>query len=314
METQPGSIVVTDVIADSAAALSGLQPGDSIVTIAGADARNFSRRQVVEALIMPVGDVLEMTVLRGASVFDIRMKPTRPFATTTNPQTRQRIEIGKKVSSCLDMGRSETWQFRAEAGQTVSVLLGGPIDVQGYLTLYSPSGRKLAEDGRLESGAGWLLWPSHATFQGITLTETGTYSLTVLSRSKQPGCAEYTILVYALKDMGLISPRQTTTGKLPINGGHFWKFEGRTGQVITVRLRWKDGLLEPLMFLVGPDGALVAQACVNGPVPDAGANQSISLPAIRLPDNGQYILSLSPFIRFNPIPEELSGTYTVTVE
>ncbi len=316
METQPGSIVVTDVISDSAAALSGLQPGDSILTVAGADIHNSGRRQVVEALILPIGDILEMTVLRGASVFDIRMEPTRPFATTTNPQTRQRIEIGKKVSSCLNMGGSEAWQFRGEAGQTVSVMLGGPIDVQGYLTLYGPSGSKLAEDGRLESGAGWLLWPSHATFQGITLTETGTYTLTALSHSKEPGCKEYTLLVYSLKDMGRISLNQATTGKLPANGGHFWKFEGRTSQVITLRVQWRDGLLEPFVFLLGPDRTLVAKAGVNGPgeVYNSAASQSVSISGTRLPSDGQYTLILSPFIRFSPIPEELSGTYTVTVK
>ncbi|MFN8378501.1 MAG: PPC domain-containing protein [Anaerolineae bacterium] len=89
-----------------------------------------------------------------------------------------------------------------------------------------------------------------------------------------------------------IAPGQTITGSItPDNKFDLYSFAGAAGDVINIAMNATQGSLDPLLYVIGPDGALVAQ---NDDAV-AGENTNSLIANLTLPADGTYIIIATHF-------------------
>ena len=89
-----------------------------------------------------------------------------------------------------------------------------------------------------------------------------------------------------------IAPGQTMTGSItPDNKFDLFSFEGTAGDVINIAMNATQGSLDPGLYVIGPDGALVAQ---NDDAV-AGENTNSLIANLTLPADGTYIIIATHF-------------------
>jgi C-terminal processing protease CtpA/Prc len=71
-----GNLVVHEVPPHLAADKAGLQPGDEILLIEGADVRMMDEKQIDRALTGDVGSKVKLTILRGEEVLHVTLERT----------------------------------------------------------------------------------------------------------------------------------------------------------------------------------------------------------------------------------------------
>lgn len=95
-----------------------------------------------------------------------------------------------------------------------------------------------------------------------------------------------------LEDAVPIAPGQTVTGSItPDNKFDLYSFTGAAGDVVNIAMNATQGSLDPMLYLIGPDGALVAQ---NDDAV-AGENTSSIIANLALPADGTYIIIATHF-------------------
>jgi hypothetical protein len=89
-----------------------------------------------------------------------------------------------------------------------------------------------------------------------------------------------------------IAPGQTVTGSItPDNKFDLYSFAGAAGDVVNIAMNATQGSLDPLLYVIGPDGALVAQ---NDDAV-AGENTNSLIANLTLPADGTYIIIATHF-------------------
>jgi uncharacterized protein YfaP (DUF2135 family) len=89
-----------------------------------------------------------------------------------------------------------------------------------------------------------------------------------------------------------IAPGQTVTGSItPDNKFDLFSFTGAAGDVVNIAMNATQGSLDPLLYVIGPDGALVAQ---NDDAV-AGENTNSLIANLALPADGTYIIIATHF-------------------
>lgn len=177
----------------------------------------------------------------------------------------------------------QAWTYRGHAGEVVRFGLE-----PGGLTLRL---HILAPDGA-EIGSGEDV---------LELSADGEYTLVV---ERLDGDDSYRLGVdvvdrIVLDDRGVGNVSGRLSDALPVQ---VWRFNGRTGQVVTVTMQTTSGPLDPLLRLMRPDGALVAE---NDDTFDAAMGVNAQIARVRLPADGVYEIEAGRF--------EGSGRYSLVV-
>jgi hypothetical protein len=232
------------------------------------------------------------------------------------------LQPGQTAEAFLEPAGSHLWTFVGEAGQTISLAafsLDGNLD--GYLTLLGPDGYVLATDDDSFGERNPIIvteLPQTAVYSAIVsgfdeftngdyLLELGdgsaNFSFGSASGQSNPPIAPLpppvTSSSPAVVEMGRLIPNQPALGTLLPGDAHFWTFEGTAGDAVAIYMRANNSALDSALFLVGPDGVILAQtnegldALLEGQIlPTTGSYTVIA----RGGDDstfGDYILTLS---------------------
>jgi hypothetical protein len=105
-----------------------------------------------------------------------------------------------------------------------------------------------------------------------------------------------------------IESGETVTGSItPDNKFDVYVFEGTAEDVVNIGMQATSGTLDPTLFLIGPDGAQIAQN------DDAVANEDTNslIDDFTLPEDGQYIIIAS---HFGALYGGTTGVYSLTFQ
>jgi hypothetical protein len=243
-EGQTGEVVSAGVVAQIDTYLELRGPDGNLV--ASDDDSGEGLNPLVSDLSLPATGTYTLVV--GAFVqseegdFTLRLDQGTPAETPDTPPvaTGQAIQLGQVVTGDLAVGTGETLSFSlaGQAGQVISV---GAMaedwfgDLDLFLEVYSPSGELLAED----DDRGWIFNPN---IIGLTLPDTGDYTLVVSSFDGQTGG---TFSLVALEGDTAISPSMEAVSPLildtPVevllgpNETRVYEFAGQAEQELTLR-------------------------------------------------------------------------------
>jgi hypothetical protein len=199
------------------------------------------------------------------------------------------IAYGERTVGTLDQQNPEArYTFSGNQDDEIALrLVHQTDDAPPMLELQDPAGTQLVS-GTLGVG--------QTTIDHYRLPASGLYSVVV----KRPLNAQLSYSPFALTLNLLTSPAgQSAGGVLHVNqavtgtfapdaAGHYWLFQGRVGQVISINLLQLNGDLLPSLLVIGPSGRSLASVAV----PQRG--QSVTLNQFNLPADGIYSLLVLP--------------------
>jgi hypothetical protein len=156
---------------------------------------------------------------------------------------------------------AEPVEFEGEEGEATSITMRSD-DLDSYLILVSPDGSILAEDDDSADGVNSRI--------ELTLPSTGTYTIWAVSRGRD-STGPYTLRLETVDFEGRPNPRsisfgETKEGYVDSNDetgpegrdmAEPVEFDGEEGQNVRITMRSDD--IDPYLFLVGPDGSVVAE-------------------------------------------------------
>ena len=214
------------------------------------------------------------------------------------------LTVGEAVTGDLEPYTGHIWELQGRAGQTISITL---LDYRGGsehdLLLRGAGGETLAT-GRFVGTGIWQI-------SAFELPQDGTYQVLVYAR----GDAEYRLEAH---DNTLVtptpSPQPTTTpqarpiaygetieGEIQPYGVDIWRFQGMTGDTITINMQAAGGsALDAFVSLYSPTGVLLV---VDD---DSGADRDALLANYTLPQDGAYMIWAQGY-------QGEGGRYTLTL-
>lgn len=196
----------------------------------------------------------------------------------------------------------QLWTYTATAGEQITLTAVdntgiGQVDVA--LRLLGPDGAEIAFNDDHDSLD--LDNFTDAQILSQTLPAAGEYTIQV---ELMDGEGAYTLGISLTRalipgDNGI----STGTGRLsfgfPVER---WTFNGAADQTLTITMEPTSGDLDPILRLIGPDGALIDE---NDDAEDTSLGTSAQLANIALPADGTYTLEAARF--------EGTGSYTISL-
>ncbi len=204
----------------------------------------------------------------------------RPLTTYASLSPEGTIAIGDTISGTIDdTNYVRLYAFEGNAGQTITfhmVSTVGSLDT--YLLLLAPDGREIA---RNDDGATNTI---DATISGVTLPETGTYTIVATRYLQQAGNSAGDFELGVLSggspaDIVVQEIAYNSTQNGTINDQNYmyvYTFQGDAGDVVNIELTPTSGDLLTLLFLTDTVGNILAvDFDLNSP---ESSIQSMSLP------------------------------------
>lgn len=179
------------------------------------------------------------------------------FAAANMVLAQGTLTPGVQVTSSIGLpGGSETWNFTANAGDTVvisvgSLVLTGTNSLDPYITLYAPGGALVASIG------GYGYKGEQVYYRA---TNSGAFS-TVISAGSTAGAYRITLgRTGGAGVSGGLTNGYRASGSISIGSLDTWTFNANAGDGIIVRMgnTTTNGTLDPYFRLYDPSGALVS--------------------------------------------------------
>lgn len=254
-----------------------------------------------------------------------RYEPLRAQGPDARP-----LHYGETVSGVLDDAHYEDrWTFTGQRGDVIRVTMTRSADVpgglDGYLLLIGPDGGVLIEvddtgDAVMPTLTGYEL-PADGTYTLVATRfgfangySTGDYSLTL-------ELVGWQLTAGAAGGMGVrwLAPGTLPSGlrwliyNEPVNGRladdhieDWYIFQGRAGDVITLRMAAVDGALDPFLILTDGSGFELTRA---DDAPDGSRDALIA--DLSLPADGAYLVCAT---RYGFAHGPSAGAYTLVIE
>lgn len=211
--------------------------------------------------VLPAGDTYLVRVGRpGRGAYRLQF-------TQETPQP-----LGDSFQQIANLADVTIWSFEGRAGQIFNITLDrvrGEYTPQ--LTLMSAKGQEVRRDDNYGGN-------SSAGLENVVLAADGLYLVKVGGRGN---AVPYRLAVEEVTPARLeFAERQSaTTQTTPL-----WAFEGQAGQVVTLSLSSDSDRFDPLLTLMDPTGATLAQD------DDSGGNLNALIGPTVLPVTGRYLV------------------------
>ncbi len=196
----------------------------------------------------------------------------------------------------------QAWTYAGTAGEriTITALDNTGIDLDLALRLLAPDGTEAAFNDNHDSLD--VINSTDSQIINQMLSTTGDYTIVV---EQVEGEGTYTLGVGQTRSITLDASTVTTlTGRLqPVFPADILEFGGTNGQVLTLTMETVNGDLDPLLYLIGPDGIEVG---FNDDADDPALGSDAQIVNIMLPLDGLYRLDAARF--------DGSGNYRLTIE
>lgn len=229
------------------------------------------------------------------------------FTTRGLPDRFGVLALGMPVLGTLsEAAPQQSWTIDGAAGERFTISAVDQtltnvfeIGLDMALRLIAPDGSEVAyNDDQLGDD---LYGVYDAQLADITLPQTGIYAVRVEWRQGQ---GVYTLGVSVPRPLELSADGVTRIeGQLqdvfPVQD---WRFEGHTGDVLTITMTTESGTLDPALILRNPGGDLIG---FNDDAADPELDVNAQLTQIVLPADGTYTLEASRF--------EGSGRYSIVI-
>ncbi|MFN8372781.1 MAG: PPC domain-containing protein [Anaerolineae bacterium] len=227
-----------------------------------------------------------------------------PPTSTPAPERAGTIEYGQTVSSRVTTEGGESWTFRANDGDIVTIDMEGDFDT--YLLLYDSDNRELRRDD--DSGEdnnariAYYVLPYDGTYTIVArgwAGRTGSYSLTLRHDDfiPTPTTAPAPRLPLPTR-AGSISYGETVSGTVRDFGGDAWTFRGEEGDRVTIDM---EGEFDTYLVLADSDYRQLAYD------DDSGSDLNSRIRNFTLPADGTYIIVARGY-------SGRTGDYTLTLE
>lgn len=232
------------------------------------------------------------------------------------------IGIGESATGTITKEvYAQDYTLRLEAGQPVTVTLealGGDLDP--LLILFDPAGQEMArnDDAAVQVGGSAL----NAQIADFTPRASGDYLVRATRYREQAGETGGDFRLSVAPSAVTISPDGTpvVAGTLTAGGSvrgditdasyaRRYEIALEAGQVITVSMERQGGDLDPLLSILGPDGAELA---VNDDAAVQVGNTTLNAQIVNFaaPTSGTYVIQAT---RYNQSSGETSGTFVLRV-
>lgn len=195
-----------------------------------------------------------------------------------------------KTGNIAAANQVDTYQFSAQSGESVTILMESSSSVRTILELHGP-------DGSVLTTAGGNAFSAYV--QAFRLTQTGTYL--ILCRS-YAFTGNYAVTLIknpgpnvADPDGGTILPGDTKTCNLGVAEIDVFDFAGQSGDFVTIRMQ-SNSSVRTILELHGPDGSVLTTA--------GGNDFSATIENFILPSSGIYLILSRSFA--------FTGGYSVT--
>lgn len=307
-------IRITTLGQGSNAHRAGLQQYDDILAIDGQSVVGLTDRAVRDLIRMPINSQIVFTAIRSGQPVDFILDLSdSPQAEYTEPVI-SRIHLNERMFGWLSPGEQQVWVFEGRQGQELSLHLEGN-GRKNNTYLFSPSGylvKQAVEFGKFVD----TLWESTSIIPRVVLTEDGTYVVRVTSDGTK-GYEGYFLVLNELSDNGTLVQQSSDTDHLSPLIGQTWQFEAVRGQVLNLQLLQRDSLIDAYMMLLDPAGNIVACnldygfTYLDSSEYDPTSHLRLEIRDFVMPATGNYTLIVNPHIHFNPVPENLWGSYTL---
>lgn len=168
----------------------------------------------------------------------------------------------------------DEWVFNAQAGERVNIMLNSQFD--NYLELYGPDNEFITSSDDTGDSL-------NAGLFDLQLTKSGPHTLRVRGHSGATG--GYTLALtggHPAAGGGTIASGESRTVMLS-RQGFKWHFQGRAGDYLTITIN-ADDLIDPQLWLFGPDGTLLAED------DDSGGGLNPEIFEVALPVDGAYTI------------------------
>jgi len=233
--------------------------------------------------------------------------------------TVERIGVSSQSGSALRYGDSVYneisdaqpiiyYSFRADAGDVITVRMQHATgDLDAALQILNSRAEVVGENDD-------VLGSLDAAITGVILRESGVYVIVATRYGRESGRSRgaFVLTLDAGTESGLGSrtdfPIPITPGT-PLTGSlsnqyyeRFYAFEGRSGQVVSIRMSRTGGALDTYLALVAPDGREVITD------DDGGGGQNSLIGEFTLPQDGTYLIIAT---RFERDAGTTTGDYTL---
>jgi len=240
------------------------------------------------------------------------------------------LRYGETVSGVLDDAHYEDrWTFTGQRGDVIRVTMTRSADVpgglDGYLLLIGPDGAVLAEvddtgDAVMPTLAGYEL-PADGVYTLVATRfgfangySVGAYSLTLeligrqlMTGTSAEGGARWLAPGTLPPGLRWLAYNEPVNGRLADDHSEDWYiFQGRAGDVITLRMAAADGALDPFLILTDGSGYELARA---DDAPDGSRDAVIA--DLPLPADGAYLVRAT---RYGFAHGPSAGSYTLVIE
>jgi hypothetical protein len=203
--------------------------------------------------------------------------------TTETTADKGILAFGTVEKQTLTANSPHIWQFNPPADEPIIITVGSSLNLDLTLELIAPNGSVVASAN--EAGAGQPETIAHIApnptgeFQVIVSDESGTngsYVLMAFDSESEPVVMIQDTLIYGSGGIGSI----------PIGVDHFWNFEGRLGDTISIEVSATGASGNLIFYLIGPDGS--EMEFIN----ETGVGEGESLISFPLPESGFYSIGI----------------------
>jgi len=219
----------------------------------------------------------------------------------SQPLYAQSSRLNIRQEGRLDQGSHQTYEFRAEFNQFVTISLNSR-QFDSYLELYDPDGRLIAENDNANGTNSQIR---------VNLPTTGVYTV-VIKGARNPTRGNYTL---AIQENGGQTPAEPRLPQPPRNsqvreGGWIGQrqinrhnFSGQAGQTVTIAV--ESNQFNPLVTVFDPDEFAVASNGISAHNPDPNRF------SFKLSKTGTYQIHVQGKVQSNGLFE--AGEYTLTI-
>ncbi len=197
---------------------------------------------------------------------------------------------GDTIEGALDVDANEVvYEFEGTKGDIISIAMQSE-DFDSFLELSNRDTELTTDD---DSGGSL-----NSLIASYTIPKTGTYYITARSFSTE-GVGDFTLSLYQIVSQVIEynTPFDATIDGEPL----YFVFDGQVGDIVSIRVRSDDGLLDTSVNLINNDGLPIASDDDGGYIYDPEIND------VSIDTDGEFVVIVSPVNDF------VSGDFTIEI-
>ena len=205
-----------------------------------------------------------------------------------------------------DETTQQTWAFDGVTGEYITLIAIADVealDLDLALQILAPDGSEViyVDDVQDEEVESLLFNPFDPQIISLELAQDGEYTVIV---EAVVGAGRYQLGLSKSQTLELVDGEQVVSGVLsevlPLQD---WVFVGRGGQSLTITLEAQSDTLDPILYIINPQGEIIAE---NDDADDGELGLNSQIVGFAIQQNGNYIIRASRFFG--------EGTYRLTIE